>query len=271
MRTLRDYLMFLEVTGVSTANKGAELMLQAILEHYAPAADVHFAVLEQFGSQRDRARYGLRTKLTPPESVSSRRARVVAALRAQFVRPGRGLVAESEIAAVVDASGFAFSDQLGQKRGLPVCARSGAVEEPGETGGTCRSCWDRRGDWCTFSPECEWSSNMWTAFMREPASLAHLQDLVGDSDKVRMGAGFHVPGVRGTAAGFRTATPPSLHRAESPHDRKVVATERQQYIPFLAARLRELERRDGGPTSCYMTQRSTSRWSSRWRRNTDGH
>ncbi|MFO1092540.1 MAG: hypothetical protein U0992_04390 [Planctomycetaceae bacterium] len=59
MRTLRDYLMFLEVTGVSTANKGAELMLAAILVNLALQRPTHFAVLEQFGSQ---ARTALRTR-----------------------------------------------------------------------------------------------------------------------------------------------------------------------------------------------------------------
>src|SRR5262245_39941478 len=100
--------MILEVTGVSTDNKGAELMLQASLEHYAPVAGIELAVTPEFGPQSARARYGLRSKMVPPESLDSRSARVWAALTQQVVRHRRGAVDESSIAGVIDASGFAF-------------------------------------------------------------------------------------------------------------------------------------------------------------------
>lgn len=106
--------MIFEVTGVSTRNKGAELMLLAIQQHYRHAhRDVALAVDPWFGTWDDRIRYGLRSKL-----VAHRfgRASLAAMLMTPSFRNAYGLVTEEDIDAVIDASGFAFGDQLGAKR-----------------------------------------------------------------------------------------------------------------------------------------------------------
>lgn len=106
--------MIVEVTGVSTRNKGAELMLLAIGQHYAQCdGDVVLAVAPWFGTYEDRIRYGLRTKLVA--SKFGRSSLAVRWLSANF-RRAYGLVTEQDIDAVLDASGFAFGDQLGPKR-----------------------------------------------------------------------------------------------------------------------------------------------------------
>lgn len=104
--------VILEVTGTSTANKGAELMLEAIRRRLGPAG-VELAVTPWFGDYRDRARYGLRTKL---EAGGWGRSRLAMALMPRAMRGPYGLAAESDIAAVLDASGFAFSDELPAER-----------------------------------------------------------------------------------------------------------------------------------------------------------
>jgi Polysaccharide pyruvyl transferase len=106
--------MIIEVAGVSTRNKGAELMLIAIADHYAAAGGmIELAVDPWFGTYRERAGYGLRTKLVPTKLGRSSLA--MRLMPAPF-RLSYGLAAECDISAVLDASGFAFGDQLGPER-----------------------------------------------------------------------------------------------------------------------------------------------------------
>jgi colanic acid/amylovoran biosynthesis protein len=111
--------MIVEVAGVSTRNKGAELMLIAIAEHFASrAGEIQLAVDVDFGSYDDRARYGLRTVM---HRVPYRKRAFLRVALSHWLMPPQlqvayGLVAERNIDVVLDASGFAFGDQLGAKR-----------------------------------------------------------------------------------------------------------------------------------------------------------
>jgi colanic acid/amylovoran biosynthesis protein len=106
--------MLIEVTGVFTNNKGAELMLAAVQEHFAQLGPrVQLAVAPQFGSFDERAKYGLRTKL-PVGRVG--RSLLAAWLMPASFRSSYGLASERDIDMVLDASGFAFGDQLGPER-----------------------------------------------------------------------------------------------------------------------------------------------------------
>ncbi len=103
--------MIVEVRGVGTHNKGAELMLQVVLEQLKVAKpDIEFAVERWFGPYKDRARYGLHTVLPV---ASGRRSRIVTGLMSKSFRKAYGLVNQADIDAVIDASGFAFGDQWG--------------------------------------------------------------------------------------------------------------------------------------------------------------
>lgn len=106
--------MIVEVTGTGTANKGAELLLVAIKQQLEnTASEYQLAVTAGFGRYEDRARYGLRTVL--PEIPKGRWWLAGKLMPAAF-RWTNGLVAESEVDVVLDASGFAFGDQLGAAR-----------------------------------------------------------------------------------------------------------------------------------------------------------
>ena len=100
--------MLIEVTGVNTWNKGAELMLVAVRERMARHADAALAVDPWFGSYAERARYGLRLRA---EIRKMGRSKAALALMPPSFRQQVGIVLQDELDAVLDASGFAFGDQ----------------------------------------------------------------------------------------------------------------------------------------------------------------
>lgn len=106
--------MIIQITGTGTTNKGAELLLVAAKRQLTELfPDAKLAVNAGFGSWEDRARYGLHTVL--PESPRGRWWLAGRMMPAAF-RASCGLVAERDVDAVLDASGFAFGDQLGVDR-----------------------------------------------------------------------------------------------------------------------------------------------------------
>ena len=101
--------MIIEVTGVNTWNKGAELMLVAIRDRFAHLyPDVKLVVDRWFGSYQDRAQHGLWLK---PNNRSNWRSRMAFSVMPPSFREDCGIVDSKEINAVLDASGFAFGDQ----------------------------------------------------------------------------------------------------------------------------------------------------------------
>lgn len=239
--------MFLEVSGVSTANKGAELMLAAIVEHYAGAPNIRLAVDRQFGTLRERAKYGVITKLDVPESFGSRRRRLKAAVMQRCLRGFGSWTTERDISGVIDASGFAFGDQLGPERSERF-ARD--LER-----------WKGQGKKVILLPQAlgPFESERLRESMkrivehadliyaREPASLEHMRHVVGDIGKVRIAPDFTCL-VKAAA----TEMAERLRGAACivPNHRmieKTAADDRDSYLPFLAACLRELDARDLNP------------------------
>lgn len=102
-------MLTVEVKGISFANKGAELMLHAIIAQFAERGVAARFVVEPHGPYQRRATYGLWQKtryirkrlnwLAPMKLLPSR------------VRTMFGMVNESEIDVVLDASGFSYGDQ----------------------------------------------------------------------------------------------------------------------------------------------------------------
>ena len=106
--------MIIQIAGVGTENKGAELMFIAIKQHLAERdAKILLACDPGFGSYSERASYGLYSKLST--SRIGRSWLAVKLMPASF-RLAYGLAGDRDIAAVFDASGFAFSDQFGPRR-----------------------------------------------------------------------------------------------------------------------------------------------------------
>jgi colanic acid/amylovoran biosynthesis protein len=219
-------------------------MLRAILEHYSGAANVEFAVTRYFGTYSERARYGLRTKL---DSLRFGRSRIAAALMPASFRQSFGLASEADIAAVLDASGFAFGDQLGPERteqfagdvirwkqqGKPVVLLPQACG-PFESPRLQRAMRDvvRHAD---------------RVYARDVTSLAHLRALSGENERVRLAPDFTCLVRAALPDGFE---PQARQACIVPNHRmieKTSAADRDRYVPFLVSCLRELERRDLQP------------------------
>jgi len=121
--------MTIEVTGTNTQNKGAELMLVAIREHFADRPDARLAVNQFFGSYPERAKYGLWQKV----AVNGwSRSRVAVELMPREFRRGFGLVTDDDVDVLLDASGFAFGDQHPPERTIDFADRVEAAKEAGK-------------------------------------------------------------------------------------------------------------------------------------------
>jgi polysaccharide pyruvyl transferase WcaK-like protein len=107
-----------EVHGTGTHNRGAELMAIAIAQHLRRRSPgVRIAVAPTFGDFEARARHGF---LATTDFKGDLRTRTLARLSIPALRRVAGLIDPEEVDVVLDASGFAFSDQWGpsQARGL---------------------------------------------------------------------------------------------------------------------------------------------------------
>jgi colanic acid/amylovoran biosynthesis protein len=108
--------MIVEVRGVNTRNKGAELMLRTVEAKLRGKHEL--AVDPRAGDYLERARLGLLQKVGHPFVKDP----VVTRALGLLPRKGRselrryGLVTDADIGAVLDGSGFAYSDQFDLKR-----------------------------------------------------------------------------------------------------------------------------------------------------------
>ena len=121
--------MITEVTGTNTQNKGAELMLVAIREHFADRPGVQLAVNQFFGTYAERAKYGLLQKV---DLNGWGRSRVAVTLMPAEFRRSFGLVRDDDVDVLLDASGFAFGDQHPPWRTLQFAKRVEAVTQAGK-------------------------------------------------------------------------------------------------------------------------------------------
>lgn len=137
--------MNIGVVGTNTWNKGMDLIQVAIGNHMRNHPKVKLSVPGRFGSFDERAQYGLRY-LVPP--LRTGRASLGVQLLPGPLRQAFGVVLESELDAMIDASGFAFGDQhpvertlrfaedveRWRKQGMPVVVLPqalGPFEKPG--------------------------------------------------------------------------------------------------------------------------------------------
>lgn len=121
--------MIIEVTGTFTRNKGAELMLVAIREHFAGRSSIRLAVNQFFGTYAERAKYGLLQKM---DLDGWGRSRAAIALMPDEFRRSFGLVREDDVDVVLDASGFAFGDQHPPERTIQFAERVEAAKRAGK-------------------------------------------------------------------------------------------------------------------------------------------
>ncbi|PTB87978.1 hypothetical protein C9928_07005, partial [Pseudidiomarina aestuarii] len=102
-------MLTVEVKGISFANKGAELMLCAIIDQFRQRGVAARFVVEPNGPYQRRADFGLWQKtryVRKRMNIIGVMGWLPARLRNMF-----GMVNESEIDVVLDASGFSYGDQ----------------------------------------------------------------------------------------------------------------------------------------------------------------
>lgn len=115
--------MLLEIRGCSRRNKGAELMLIAIQQHFkALNPSIRFAVDQWFGGYEDRAFYGLWVR---PALKRKGRGSISLQLMPSSLKRNLGIVESVEIDATLDAAGFAYGDIHGPE---PTEALATAIE-----------------------------------------------------------------------------------------------------------------------------------------------
>ncbi len=218
--------------GTGTHNKGAELMAQAVLEHFrARPGAREFAVPASFGTYRERARYGLWTLL---DERRVGRAKLAALLAHRGFRRKYGLAAESDITAVIDASGFAFGDQHGPKPTQAMARR-------------CRG-WKRQGKKLVLLPQAfgpfssaeiraacrEMVDHCHLVFAREETSYRHLVEVAGQRPTIRVAPDFTLTIPGRLPEGFRPADNAAY---VVPNQRMLDKTDERtcrNYIPALA-------------------------------------
>ena len=179
--------MIVEVTGTNTQNKGAELMLVAIREHFAERTDVQLAVNQFFGSYRERAKYGLLQKV----SLNGwGRSRVAVALMPDEFRRSFGLVREEDVDAVLDASGFAFGDQHPPERTIQFANR---VEEAKQSGKPVILLSQALGPFTTPSIRDAFARIVDAAdlvYARDGVSMEHAREAVGNPPHLKQAPDF---------------------------------------------------------------------------------
>ena len=110
--------MIIEIRGVSFINKGAELMLQAVIQRLSKEkVDMSFAMEPrgELAPYLERATAGLYQKVacSSDDKDTAKLCKISETSRRTY-----GLVLDSEIDAVLDASGLAYSDQMGEKKSV---------------------------------------------------------------------------------------------------------------------------------------------------------
>lgn len=104
---------FIEIKGIGIPNKGAELMLLAILEKVGEAFPKHYFCSEPASEFYPRARYGLFQRTGFVFRNYYIEWSPFARLVPSRIRDRYGLVTEDQVDVIVDASGFAYGDQWG--------------------------------------------------------------------------------------------------------------------------------------------------------------
>lgn len=118
---------FVEIRGVNTVNKGAELMLRAVVR--ALSGDVRLALGPRSATYQERAvlRLEQRVESAAGDGLLEALSRVVPARLAR----NYGLVFPGQLTAVLDASGFSYSDQFGPERARAAALRARRDERHG--------------------------------------------------------------------------------------------------------------------------------------------
>lgn len=242
--------MIIEIRRAGFINKGAELMLYAVIqkvkERY-PEAKLVMAPSRSRGNQpfSKLAQLGFY-----PKAWLWRFAIQwgdLAALLPNKIRDMYGIVLDREVDVVLDAAGFAYSDQWGVNSSKEL-ARSSKR-------------WNRRGTKVVLLPQAlgpyanneaqnhvkQWVDNVDLVFAREIDSYKHLTDVVGEQDKIKIFPDFTNLVKGRLPAGY---DPSDKRVAIVPNYRMIDKTSKEEseaYLPFMVMCARYLVEQQAKP------------------------
>ncbi|OPY14633.1 MAG: colanic acid biosynthesis protein [Syntrophus sp. PtaB.Bin001] len=183
--------MLIEIKGAGFSNKGAELMLHAVLQAVKPAiSEVSFAMAPRYGqpSYDSRARLGLLQKVS--FNRHGIRWDFVGKIIPRKIREMYGMVLDNEIDVVLDVSGYAYGDTFGEHKTILMARQTEA--------------WKRQGKKIILLPQAmgPFSSNRIKEalkilventdliFARDHISYANITDVVGPPGNVKIAPDF---------------------------------------------------------------------------------
>ncbi|MGI0480994.1 polysaccharide pyruvyl transferase family protein [Geminocystis sp. CENA526] len=242
--------MFIEIRKAGFVNKGAELMLKAIIEKIGLRYSDSKLVMEpnRISAPFDkRAKLGLYQKILPGRYATLPIINSFPNFIPSSFRRMYGLVIENEIKVVFDASGFSYSDQLGISPTQHLAQLSKK--------------WKKQGTKIILLPQAfgPFSSpkikdavkiiadNADLIFAREATSYSHLTDVVGKRENIKIAPDFTnlVEGV----------VPNYIDKENHgfcivPNYRMIEKTSKEEsksYLPFLTSCLRYLLEKNAKP------------------------
>lgn len=237
--------MFIELKGVQFENKGAELMLLAILQRLKPEFPrARFVLAPREGDYEKRAVLGLYQKFEGKPG-SGGLVESFFALIPERYRKRYGVVGNREVSVVLDASGFAYSDQWG-------------LEKTKEAARAARE-WKKQGTPLVLLPQAfgpftsdgikrefvSLASCSSLVFPRDSVSYGHVTGLLGESPKIVQSPDFTI-GVEG----IRPLKPQTGRIAIIPNIRMIDKTssgKSEEYLPFLELCIRRLAEEGENP------------------------
>jgi colanic acid/amylovoran biosynthesis protein len=183
--------MLIEIKGAGFSNKGAELMLHAVLQTVRPAIpEASFTMAPRYGqpSYDSRSRLGLLQKVSL--SRHSIQWDFVGKMIPCKIREMYGIVLDDEIDVVLDVSGYAYGDTFGEHKTILMARQAEA--------------WKRQGKKTILLPQAmgPFSSsrireslkilveNTDLIFARDRISYANVTDVVGNRGNVKMAPDF---------------------------------------------------------------------------------
>lgn len=235
--------MIVEIRGVDFVNKGAELMLHAVVQQVSSwHEDNIVAIRPKIGSFRERAELGLYQLVWSDKKIpfAGPIIHTIANLTPQKLRHTYGITTYSEVQAIFDASGFAYSDQWGP-------GKSEVMAELAKR-------WKRKGKKIILLPQAfgpfentrvkmafsQILDNVDLVFARDDVSYKHLIDLCGSSSKIKVAPDFTNLVKERVPEYFDTNLKQACIIPNSRMLDKTTKGTRNSYIPFLEVCIKQL-------------------------------
>lgn len=183
--------MIIEVVNVDFLNKGAELMLRSIVERAKRWDDISLAVPAYLEFYRERALLGMYQRLWIP--YIDRYSSVIGGMLPSKYRQLYGVIIESEISGVLDASGFLYSDQWGSNSIKTMVRRYSRLKSQNKSIILLPQAFGPFHNMEVRKLMLELLSLVDLVFVRDKQSFAYLQDLECPATRIRIAPDFTIP------------------------------------------------------------------------------